>query len=104
VVVAVHLGFSVDRHLVDRCWGGQQQCGLTLGEHHRRALTGGAVDALAGLVGTPHLGSGLSVGEVGEVFAGEEVAPHVLDHTFHPRLVLGVTNPGVSTATMMGPP
>ena len=31
------------------------------------------MDALPGLLGTPRLGTGLGVGEIGEVFAGEEV-------------------------------
>jgi hypothetical protein len=30
---------------------------------------------------------GLGVGQIGERFAGEEVAAHVLDHALHPRFV-----------------
>jgi len=32
------------------------------------------VDALPGLLGTPRLGTGLGVGEIGEVLPGEEMA------------------------------
>jgi len=52
------------------------------------------VDTLPGLVCTPRLRAGLGVGQVGEVLAGEEVAPHVLDHAFDPRFVARVGHPG----------
>ena len=88
VIVAVHLDLSIDRHRIGRSRRGQQPHRLRLGEHHRRTRARGAVDALPGGVGAPRVGTGLGVGQIGEVLAGEEVAPHVLDHPLDTRFVL----------------
>nr|WP_163762433.1 hypothetical protein [Mycolicibacter algericus] len=90
VVVTMNLGLRVDRHLVDRHGGGQQQPGLTLSEHHGGTLASGAVDALPGLLGAPEFGMGLGVDQVGELLAGEEVAAHVLDHALDSGFVARV--------------
>jgi len=87
MVITVHLDLGVDRNRLRALWCRQQQCGLLFGEHHRRARARGAVDALAGLLGTPGLGAGLGVGQVGEVLPGEEVVAHVLDHPLDTRFV-----------------
>ena len=39
------------------------------------------MDAQAGFLRAPHLRMVLGIGEVGELFAGEEVVAHVLDHS-----------------------
>ncbi len=87
VVVAGDLDLSVDRHHIRRDGRGQQKRRLGLGEHLRRAGARAAVDALAGLVAAPRLGAALGVGQIGEVFPGEEVVPHVLHHPLHPWFV-----------------
>jgi hypothetical protein len=61
--------------------------------------TGGAVDALAGDVDTTAMRPALRVGEVDEVLAGEEVAPHVGHRPLHPGLVLRPADPRAGSAT-----
>jgi hypothetical protein len=45
------------------------------------------VDALPGLLAAPGLGAGLRLGQIHELLAGKEIAPHVLHHPLHPGFV-----------------
>jgi hypothetical protein len=94
VVVAGHFDLGIHRHGIPHRRGGQQRCGFPVGEHHRRLGARGAVDAQTGFLCAPHLRPVLSISEVGEVFAGEEVVANVLDHPLDTGFVLRVGHSG----------
>lgn len=80
-------------HVVGPVRDGQQQRLLHGGEVVAGPLAGRAVDPPSGHVCAPPLCSSLGVGRRGEVLPGEERPLDVMHGPFHPRLVLGLSDP-----------
>ena len=88
------LGLGVEGEVVGLGGSGKEQRRLLQAERLRRPALGGPVNSQPGCGRAPCRRPALGVGQVGEVLAGEERAPDVLDLTLDPRLVLRRAHPG----------
>jgi hypothetical protein len=99
MMIAVHLGGRVDRHVVGLGRRRPQPWLLLDAEHVGRAGLDGAVDPHPGSLPTPRLGAALGVDEIDEGLAGEEALAHERHHPLYPGLVCGERTRAGSTTT-----
>src|SRR5882757_8565145 len=85
---------GVDRDREARGGGLQQQRCFLGGEHLAWTDPGGAMNTLPGNLGAPGRGPGSAVGEIREVFPGEEARPYILDTLLHAWFVTGMAHSG----------